>query len=280
MIIARTNPLVKQARALKERRGRERYGQYPLEGVRLVEEALDSGAQADLVLYHEPLLRATERGSVLLERLRTLDCPGGPAALEVLREVCDTVHPAGVMVALPLPEERAHPWLARRSGLSLVLGEVQDPGNAGSLLRTAAAAGMDGVVATEGTVDLFAPKVVRAAMGAHLRLPLRTGVTWESIMPWLNAQGQVVVADGRAERSLYDVDWRLPSAVVLGNEARGLPEAAESWAGVPAVRVAIPMPGGTESLNVAAAGAVLVYEALRQRAGRCAEHPRPDGHTR
>jgi TrmH family RNA methyltransferase len=265
-ITARANAAVKRARALKERRGRHEAGLYPIEGVRLVEEALNRGIAPALVLYHEPLLRTTERGSALLERLRALDCAGGAASLDVLREVCDTVHPAGVMAALTLPPGLEQPSLPARTGLSLVLDEVQDPGNAGSILRSAAAAGLDGVVATSGTVDLFAPKVVRAAMGAHLRLVLRAGVPWAALRPWLGAQGQVVVADCRATRTMYDVDFRGPSAIVLGNEARGH-GAAGDWEGDGGrlVRAAIPMPGGTESLNVAAAAAILVYEALRQR---------------
>ena len=150
-------------------------------------------------------------------------------------------------------------------GLAVVLGEVQDPGNAGSIIRTAAAAGADGLIATSGTVDLYAPKVVRAGMGAHLRLPLRVSQPWAALAPWLAARDQVVVADGRADRTLYEVDWRRDTVLVLGNEARG--HDADTLADVAnALRVAIPMPGGSESLNVAAAAAVLLYEAVRQRA--------------
>ncbi|GAC1433670.1 MAG: RNA methyltransferase [Chloroflexota bacterium] len=266
MITARANALVKQARALKERRGREAAGLYPIEGVRLVEEALHTGVAPAMVLYHEPLLQMTERGSRLVERLRALACPGGAATLDVLREVCDTVHPAGVMAALPLPAERGQPALPAGRGLSIVLGEIQDPGNAGSILRTAAAAGLDGVIATPGTVDLFAPKVVRAGMGAHLRLALRTGRPWASLTPWLATQAHVVVADGRAERTIYDLDWTQRAVIVLGNEARG-PEAVlgANARPFPMLHASIPMPGGSESLNVAAAAAILVYEALRQR---------------
>ncbi len=265
MITARSNPVVRQARALKERRGRITFGQYPIEGVRLVEEALDRGAFLGLVLYHEPLLRSTERGSLLFERLRTLSCPGGAVSLDLLADVCDTVHPAGVMAALPLPPERHVPALSMRSGLSVVLGEIQDPGNAGSILRTAAAAALDGVIATTGTVDLFAPKVVRAGMGAHLRLELRNGLSWDALEPWLASQAQIVVADSHASLMMGEIDWRVPTVLVLGNEAHGslLPRA--EGLDLPVREVAIPMPGGSESLNVAAAAAVLIYEALRQR---------------
>ena len=264
MIASRSNALVKKARSLRERRGRLDHGLFAIEGVRLVEDALDGGYQPALVLYDAPQLQTTERGARLLARLVALDAPGGAAAPEVLRDVCDTLHPAGVFAALPLPADRERPGLPPGRGLAVVLGEVQDPGNAGSIIRTAAAAGADGLIATTGTVDLYAPKVARAGMGSHLRLPLRVSQDWAALAPWLAARDQVVVADGRASRTLYQVDWRRDTALVLGNEARGHDEDALASA-ANTLRVTIPMPGGSESLNVAAAAAVLLYEAVRQR---------------
>lgn len=264
VIVSTTNPTVKSLRQLHQRRGREQQGRYLVEGVRLVEEALQAGIAPSLLLVAPELLRATARGRALHERL--LHEAGRPAPLEVtpgvLRHVAETTTPSGVVAALPLPVACDLAALPSRAGLAVVLDGVQDPGNAGTILRSAAAAGVDAVVALAGCVDLFAPKVVRAAMGAHFHLALATEVEISWLHGWAATRGQFWVADARAGVSLYEADLRAPCVVVVGGEAHG----ALHGATLPAARgVAIPMPGRAESLNVAVAAAIVLFEALRQR---------------
>lgn len=264
MISSLTNPTIKRLRLLHERRGRLQQGLYLVEGVRLVEEALEGGERPDTILVAPELLRATARGRALHERL--LHGHGLPAALEVtpavLRHVAETETPSGVVAALPRRPITDLSALPRDAGLSVVLDGVQDPGNAGTILRTAAAAGVDAVAALSGCADLYAPKVVRAGMGAHLRLALAVDLTVEALAPWLASRGQTLLADARARESVYDVDLRRPTVLIVGGEARG----ATALEALPGLRhVAIPMPGGGESLNVAMATAVILFEALRQR---------------
>jgi RNA methyltransferase, TrmH family len=266
LIASLSNPTVKRLRLLHERRGRAQQGLFLVEGVRLVEEALEGGVQPDTVLVAPAMLDTTARGRALLQRLmhqRDL-----PPPLEVtpavLRHVADTETPSGVVAALPLGPAHALAELPRRAGLALVLDGVQDPGNAGTILRTAAAAGVDAVVALAGCVDLYAPKVVRAGMGAHFRLALAVDVDVTTLPSWLASCGQALLADPQATQSIYDVDLRGPVVLIVGSEAHGAVR-AEALPGLH--RAAIPMPGGMESLNVAVATAVILFEALRQRRG-------------
>jgi TrmH family RNA methyltransferase len=158
-----------------------------------------------------------------------------------------------------------------------VLDAIGDPGNAGTLLRSAAAAGVTRVLATTGTVDCYAPKVVRAGAGAHFCLPLLADCSWELVRQTLPAPCQVLLADARAATAYWDVDWTRPSALIVSNEAHGASAAARALA---AAAIAIPM-RRTESLNVAVAGSIILFEALRQRAGRwpVASGQWPAGHA-
>ena len=149
------------------------------------------------------------------------------------------------------------------TGLVLVLSQIRDPGNAGTLIRSAAASGCGGVVFTTGSVDPFAPKTLRAAAGTVFSMPLVTKVDLGAAVTHLRSAGfSLVGADARSEASLYDLDLTAPSAIVLGNESWGLAdvdaEGLDSVAG-------IPMPGPVESLNVGVAGSLFLFEAARQR---------------
>jgi TrmH family RNA methyltransferase len=239
-------------------------GLYLIEGVRLVEEALSAGVRPEIVVVSPDSLTATPRGRALHSRL--LHDPVLPRPVEVtpalLHHVAATETPSGVVAALPLPPEANLDDLPSQRGLSLVLDGVQDPGNAGTILRTAWAAAVDAVIALDGCVDLYAPKVVRSAMGAHVRLALATGVSMPALVPWLAQRGQVLLADARAAESIYETDLGRPTVLIVGGETTG----ALGAASIPGLhRVAIPMPGHSESLNVAMAASIIVFEALRQR---------------
>jgi RNA methyltransferase, TrmH family len=148
--------------------------------------------------------------------------------------------------------------------LVLVLGEVRDPGNAGTLARSALAAGASGAVFVTGTVDPFGPKTIRASAGAIFHLPIVISVALDEALNELRARGlQLLGAEARAHKSIYEADLSAPTAVVVGNEAWGLPEGAREL--VDEV-VSIPMRGPVESINAGIAGSVMLFEAARQRA--------------
>lgn len=241
---------------MTSRKDRRRERLFVIEGVRLVEEALRSGANFSSAVYNPEQLAATERGQALLAAIERLD--GAQAALpEVIAAVSETVTPQGVVAAIRWPELE----LTAR-GIQLVLDAVQDPGNVGTLLRTAEATGVTQVICVVGTADVYSPKVVRAAMGAHFRLPLVQDVTWEAVPELLVAADHVYAAAASATMPYYAADWRQHSAVIVGNEANGVSEAGLA---VATKQISIPMAAAVESLNAAVAGSVILFEALRQR---------------
>lgn len=252
-----SNPRVKQLRSLlANRKERKRERLFVIEGVRLIEEALRSGAQPDLVVYDPDQLRLSERGQTLLGQIEGRR-GAFPATPEVIAAVSDTVTPQGIVAAVAWTELDP-----RRGGVQLVLDAVQDPGNVGTLLRSAEATGVTQVVCMSGTADLFGPKVVRAAMGAHFRLPLRQDLSWDQVEAALLPADNVYVADARARMPYYAADWRQPSVLIVGNEANGVSNAAQALATKP---ISIPIAAAVESLNAAVAGSVILFEAARQR---------------
>lgn len=266
MITSPANPTVKLIHALGAptpgRRRAERA--FVVEGVRAVEEALSSGQPARVLLYDEAALARTPRGTSLLARLRGHRA-AQPVTPAVLAAAAETVHSQGVVGVFPFPD---WPPLVPDGGavpLLLVLDGLKDPGNLGTLLRTAEAAGVGGIWLTPDCVDLYNPKVVRAGMGAHFRLPAWPDAEWPAIRAEFARLGvaQIVALDAHALTAYYALDWRGPAALVLGSEAHGLSPAGRAAATVPA---AIPMPGQAESLNAALAAGIVLFEALRQRA--------------
>jgi TrmH family RNA methyltransferase len=262
VITSASNPKLRYVRRLAHRAFRHREGRLVAEGVRLVADVLDTGARPAFALVSEEL-DATAGGAQLHSRLRSSKVALFDVAPRLLADLGDTVTSQGVLAVFPFPEL---PWPEEgdlgRGGLVLVMDSVRDPGNVGTMLRTALASGADGVVAAPGTVDATSPKVVRAGMGAQFRVPLRD-MSWGQVAALSAAAGlQVIVADASAERSYTSVDWTKPSMLVIGGETEGVSEQARQLG--EAVR--IPMSGPAESLNAAVAAAVILFEAVRQRA--------------
>ena len=254
MITSTANPKVKWVRQLQANsRERRQAGVFVVEGVRLVEEALAAGWEAQLVLYTADL---SERGRLVVEGFATTDASIEQVTPEVLHAASDTETPQGLLAVLsqrllPLPAE---------PDLLFIPDRVRDPGNLGTMLRTALAAGVGAVFCPPETVDAFSPKVLRAGMGAHFRLPVHN-LDWDLIAPHL-APLHVVLAEMQAGLPCTQADFRPPLALIVGGEAEGAGPQARRLANL---SVHIPMPGGVESLNAAVAAGILLFEVLRQR---------------
>lgn len=254
MITSTSNQRVKRVRLLQsDRRAREAEGVLVVEGPRLVREALLAGLRPELTFYTEEFA-ADIAGATLLEEIGS----GALVSEAVMKAASDTESPQGVLAVVPYPERPFPPDF----DFALVVDGVQNPGNLGAILRTADAAGVPGVLLGPGTVDPTNPKVVRGAAGAHFRLPVRVAGDWAAIGEAV-AGLTVYLADATGGPFYDRVDWREPSALIVGSEAHGAGSGAESLA---KARVTIPMVGGTESLNVAVATGVLLFEMARQRA--------------
>ncbi len=275
LITSPDNDKARFLRNLLSKKDRYAARHFLVEGVRLVEEALQARRGPLYTLYDPEALRQTEAGQRLLIRLLELveDKKGVfPATDRIMESLSDTVTPQGVAAAVPFlqwPEESF-----KEARLHLVLDELQDPGNLGTILRSAGAAGDTAVWLTEGSVDYYSPKTVRAGMGAQFRVPSALGQSWSDLTERLRGAGveQIFLADSAEdgphnaarlpEAVYYEIDWKKPSAVIIGNEAHGVSRAA--WSAATHL-LRIPMPGGAESLNAAVAASLVVFESLRQR---------------
>jgi RNA methyltransferase, TrmH family len=256
MITSADNPKIKLARALLERRGRQQQGQCLAEGLRLIEDAMRAGIRPALIFFTSAVAEVG-RDQELLARAADLGVPLWEVSPPVLATLSDTVTPQGLIAVLPIPSlpEPAGPHLV------LVLDQIRDPGNLGTILRGADAAGVDSTLLLTGCADPWSPKVLRSGMGAQFRLPLAANLSWTDVGGKI-AELPAWLADARGEYLYDQVDWTQPNALIINGETAGANATALQLC---RGRVAIPMPGGAESLNVAMATTVLLFETVRQR---------------
>lgn len=253
------NPRIQRVRALLSRRSaRDDENAFVLEGVRLTEEAFQAGAFPHFALYSGSL---SQRGLELVEKLSASGVEVDLVTDSLLQSLSATETSQGILAVLP----RTDAPLPENPSFILILDNLRDPGNAGTILRTASAAGVDVVLLAPGTTDVYAPKVVRAGMGAHFHLSIRA-LSWPEIKTFCKntCRPPVEILLTEAEQGIpyWQVDLRRPLALVIGGEAEGVSpqaqQAADRW-------VTIPMPGYAESLNAATAASVFIYEVVRQR---------------
>lgn len=254
MITSTQNPKIKWLRQL-QRDGRARREEkiVIVEGVRLAEEALQAGWKARFVLYTEGL---NERGRAVAEGFAAQGAQLELAAESVMQTASDTQTPQGLLAAL---EWQSFPILPKLDFI-FVPDRVRDPGNLGTMLRSAAASGVQAVFLPPETTDAFSPKAIRAGMGAQFRLPIRT-MGWDEIAGCLRGV-KVYLAAAGVGISYTRADFRSPLAIIIGSEAEGASEQARQ---LTAEYVQIPMPGGGESLNAAVAAGILLFEVVHQR---------------
>ena len=264
-ISSRHNPIVKAFRTLAQGRGA---GRLLLEGLRLVEEALQSGVPISTAAVAAARAGRADGADALAAALEAAGARVIVVPKAVMAAISPVRTPSGVVAMAdhrPVPLEAA---FASPPQLVLILARLQDPGNVGAVIRTADAAGATGVVACAETADPFGWKALRGAMGSTFRLPVVARATEAAALAAARARGlRVLAATPRDGRPLYDADLTGPLAVLLGGEGAGLAPEAERLADE---RISIPMRAPVESLNVAVSAALVLYEAHRQRrhAGR------------
>jgi TrmH family RNA methyltransferase len=252
------SPLRTTIRDLHRQKGRARRGLTLAEGVRLVEEAVGVSGTIEAVAW-SPALEKNDRGKAVLASLTAAGIDLEKMEDAELEQLADTQHPQGIIAVVRAPR-----WALKdikvKMGPVLVLDGVQDPGNTGTILRTALGLGAAGIIALPGTVEVTNPKVLRGSMGAVFRLPW-VELTTEELLSWMKAQKVTLLTASMDGEPIGGIQLRPPLALVVGNEGAGLSPAL-SQAGQP---VSIPIHQGTESLNVAVAAGILLYEVTRAR---------------
>lgn len=250
------NPLVKQVRKLHRSQERQKQNLLLIEGTNLVEAACHADYKLDIIFHterwqqnHQPLCRIIAEQEVRVELVSP----------EVLNAIATTVNPDGVVAIAPRPISETVPTL---KNVGIALERLQDPGNLGTIIRTAAAAGVDGLWLSPDSVDFYSPKVLRASVGQWFRLPVVTNQNLSQLVE--QQQGvQIIATTSQATKTYWEVDFTRPSLILLGNEGAGLSAQLLDLADI---HIKIPLANHVESLNVAIATALLLYEAQRQLA--------------
>jgi TrmH family RNA methyltransferase len=251
--------VIKRVRRLRRRTYRDREGVFVVEGRNLLNEAINSGAKVKELLF------VADRAIDADIMRRTLDPE--PVTYEItgdiLRWVSEVVTSQGILGVVGQVDSQYDEIVGREVTFVLIADQVRDPGNMGALVRVADAAGMDGLLATAGSVDLYNPKVVRSAAGSHFHIPTGRDAEMRRLTADLGAAGvKTLGLDSRGDTDYRDVDYSLPVAIAVGNEAFGF---SDEDRGLMDGTIRIDMPGRAESLNVASSAAVVLFEALRQR---------------
>ncbi len=257
MLTSLQNPLVKFFRKLHQSKERRSQQQFLLEGTHLIQEALASDYPLDIVCYTPAWEQAyPDLALALGQQAKRVE----QVSESLLAAIATTQHPDGVVAVAPQIRRSPHPVIQT---IGLAVETLQDPGNLGTIVRTAVAAGAEGLWLSADSVAPDHPKVLRASAGQWFRLPLAVVDNVGALLTeWEQAGVQLVTTSSHAEVDYWAVDFTRPTVIVLGNEGAGLSAALQRQA---QVQVRIPMAGAVESLNVGISAALLLYEARRQR---------------
>lgn len=251
------NPLVKAAAELKQKKYRQQRGEFLAEGLRTAEEAVAFKA-AQQIFY---TVTEDERTLKLLEQAASMQLKLTCVSEAVMKKIADTETPQGIIAVCRMQEQPLEQLLASGK-LLLVLDRVGDPGNIGTMLRTADAAGVGGIILLKGTADIYAPKTVRSSMGSLFHVPVLSGVAEQEFIDNAKKAGyQLLVTALDGADNLYQADLKGRLAFVMGNEAGGVSASLLQQADK---RVFIPMRGKAESLNVAMAAGIVMFEAMHR----------------
>ena len=250
IIESNQNKIIKEVNSLKAKKERDKTGLFILEGKRLVDEIPNSWE----IKY---LLKAESYSEdINFEKVYTVKD-------SLFEKISETVNPQGILAVCHIKEFDVTNVDYSNSPFFVVLENVTDPGNMGTLIRTADAAGADGIFLSKGCVDIYNPKVIRATMGSIFHLPIYRNLNLMELMEdFKNNNVKTLAAHLKGTSTPYKVDMTTACAVIIGNEANGLSDEISEMA---SDLVKIPMPGKAESMNAGIAGGILIYEAVRQR---------------
>ncbi len=253
------NPKVKSWSQLNNKKGRDISKTYLIEGIKLIEEAIQSNQEIEAILIDD------EKGmpidiKLLLENQKK-NIPIFSVTAAIVDKLSDMATPQGVLAVVKQQQYSLEEIVSKEYSFLLLLDEIQDPGNLGAIIRSADAAGIEAIFLGNGTVDLYNSKVIRSAMGSLFHIPI-VSVDLNQLIPLLQQDGfQVIGTSPYADKAYFDIDFSLKTALLLGNESRGLSEERKQQV---TEMVKIPLMGQAESLNVTMATTVILYERVRQ----------------
>ena len=257
-ITSKDNELIKHIRKLKDKKYRDESNEYVVEGVKLVEEAVKENAKIKQIIVCEDTTRTYEIPTHIMLEIAKYECIS--VSDKIFNIITQVTNPQGIMAIIEKNAQNAK--IDYTQDIIVVLDDVQDPGNLGTIIRTAHAAGVNGIILTKGTVDIYNDKTIRSTMGSIFYVPIIYDNDLSFLMN-LKSEGFSLVATSLEEsKNFFDEDLSGKVILSVGNEGNGISNEIFDLADK---KVKIPMPGGAESLNVGVATSIILFEKVRQR---------------
>ena len=248
-ISSKENLIIKNIKKLKEKKYREEKKQFFIEGLRFVSEALESNFQVSAVFISEDMVSKFENLNI---KTKTYSL-----SKQVFKEICSTENPQGIAALVKYNNIQ----IKHSHGFYILIDKVQDPGNLGTIIRSAHASNALGVIITKGTVDVYNDKTLRATMGSIFHIPIIQDDDLMFLKEIINSGYKLVVSTLESNNNFFNIDLTGDIIIAVGNEGAGI---STEIMELSSIKVKIPMPGGAESLNVSAAASVMMFEVVRQ----------------
>lgn len=262
IIISSNNSLIREIQMLKTKKQRDKKKKFFIEGLRFVEEALNSRTKIKDVIISEKFNETTS-SDLIIDRILKENYNINMVSDKIFKEISDTENPQGIMAILEYNHKNLDNIISEENNFIVILDCVQDPGNMGTIIRTADAAGVTGIVISKGSVDPYNPKVLRSTMGSIFNVPVAVVEDLEQALEILQIKKiKIFGAALEGTKNYFDINFEDNVAIAIGNEANGLSDSVKAIADE---LLKIPMIGNTESLNASVAAALLMYEVMRNK---------------
>jgi len=263
IITSSSNSQIKHVKSLQKKKDRWEKRNFLLEGVRATEESLKSKSDIEYILITEEMLFNVKGGREIYDTIKREGYRYYHISQKLFRDIADTENPQGIIAVMKFDIKKLNEVLIDKGNFLIILDRVQDPGNMGTIIRTADALGVNGVIITEGCVDVYNPKTIRSTMGSILHMPLvYYDRVSDAIRELKERNIKIMSTDLESSEFCHKVNFTQDFALIIGNEASGISKDILSLSDN---IIKIPMPGKAESFNAAIASAIIMYEATRQR---------------
>lgn len=261
-ITSPTNNNIKHVKSLHKKKYREAYDEFLIDGLRIIEHALDNNAEFKAIYYHEEIVNY-ERNYKLFKKIHDKNINLYKINNKILRDIATTDNPQGILGVIKRKYYSLKDIINNEKFFLIILDRLQDPGNVGTIIRTADAAGADGLIALKGTVDIYNSKTIRSTMGSIFTMPIVHVDDLGELVNTLEIHNSDIISTSlEAEKYHFEVEYGNKNAIIIGNEGNGI---CDELIGSSNVKVKIPMFGNAESLNASVASGIIIYELVRQK---------------
>lgn len=261
-ITSNSNPNIKHVKSLHKKKYREKYNEFIIEGLRIVEHGLECGGDITKIFLAQSIYESL-KGTILFSKIKDNNIDSYILNDNLFKEICDTDNPQGILGIVKQKSYDINTILNKEQYFVVVLDRLQDPGNLGTIIRTADAAGVDCIITNKGCVDTYNNKTIRATMGSIFNIPIIDIESLDELIDRLIGAGtQIVSTVLEATKYYHEVKYKERAAIIIGNEANGISKELVKKSNI---KVKIPMLGKAESLNASIASSIMIYEIVRQK---------------